>query len=475
MTANSRQKSSILLYLVAIVVVGGATFLFLKFFGHPNATHYFEGWWRIPWLLLLSLLVYASIRVLNALLFDFAFRLRRGYEAPTIVRNIFTLVVFAIFFVLIFNKIYQEVNLGALFTTSAIFGVIIGLALQDTLGNFFAGISLHADRPFQVGDVIVVGPQKHTGVVEGITWRAVKIRTFQNHIVLVSNSTTAKESIEVCPRENLNARLVYFGTLYSDSPAKTIHVVREAIREADNVSQKITPIVRIHNLGESSIDWEVKYWLEDYAKYNDTDALVRQLIWYALRRANVTFAFPTRTLHLERRLPESKISGPQKEIIDRLSAVDIFAPLSAEETEKLATATSRHVFAPGELVIRAGDQGSSMFVVHNGRVQVQVSDGGKPRPIAMLSEGAFFGEMALFTGEPRTANVVALEETEVLEIGHAAMKHLFETNPDLAESISWTIAERRAGLQATSQQVSESTEAESAGLLSSIKRFFGLG
>lgn len=474
MTANSRQKTNVLLYLVAVLGVGGATFLFLKFFGHPNATHYFEGWWRIPWLILLSLLIYVSIRVLNALLFDFAFRLRRGYEAPSLVRNIFTLVVFAILFVLIFNRVYSEVNLGALFTTSAIFGVIIGLALQDTLGNFFAGISLHADRPFQVGDVIVVGPQKHTGVVEGITWRAVKIRTFQNHVVLVSNSMAAKESIEVCPRENVNARLVYFGTLYSDSPAKTIHVVREAIREADNVSQKITPIVRIRDLGESSLDWEVKYWLEDYAKYNDTDALVRQLIWYALRRANVTFAFPTRTLHVERRLPESKVTGPQKEIIDRLSAVDIFAPLSVEETEKLATAASRHVFAPGELVIRGGDQGSSMFVVHNGRVQVQVSDGGKPRPVAMLSEGAFFGEMALFTGEPRTANVVAMEETEVLEIGHAAMKHLFETNPDLAEAISWTIAERRAGLQASSQQVSQITQDETAGLLSSIKRFFGL-
>jgi CRP-like cAMP-binding protein len=86
-----------------------------------------------------------------------------------------------------------------------------------------------------------------------------------------------------------------------------------------------------------------------------------------------------------------------------------------------------------------------------------------------LSEGAFFGEMALFTGEPRAANVVALEETEVLEIGHAAMKHLFETNPDLAEAISWTIAERRAGLQASSQQATQVAEAESAGLLSSIK------
>jgi small-conductance mechanosensitive channel/CRP-like cAMP-binding protein len=475
MAVTSRKKSDILLYLVATAVFALATFLFWKFFGHHEVGKPpFEGWWRIPWLVLISALGYASIRVINALLFDFVFRLRQGYEAPTLVRNIFTLVAFLILFLVIFKKLYQEIDLGALFTTSAIFGVIIGLALQDTLGNFFAGISLHADRPFQVGDVVVLGQQQLTGVVEGITWRAIKIRTFQNHIVLVSNSSAAKESIEVCPRDNLNARLVFFNTLYTDSPAKTIHIVREAIREAENVSIKITPLVRIRNLGDNGIDYEVKYWLEDYAKYNDTDALVRQLIWYALRRANITFAFPTRTLHVERKGSVPLASGPQKEVIERLSAVDIFAPLSNEETEKLAGGAVRHVFAPGELVIRAGDQGSSMFVVHNGRVQVQVSDGGKQRPVAVLSEGAFFGEMALFTGEPRTANVVALEETEVLEIGHDAMKHLFETNPDLAESISWTIAERRAGLEASSQQAVAVAQAESAGLLTSIKRFFGL-
>ena len=188
--------------------------------------------------------------------------------------------------------LFPNVNLGALFTTSAIFGVILGLALQDTLGNFFAGISLQADRPFQVGDVITVGAQRHTGVVEEITWRAIKIRTFQNHVVLINNRNAAKEPIEVCPRDNLNARLVFFNTLYTDSPAKTIHVVREAVREADNVSQMITPIVRIRNLGDNGVDYEVKYWLDDYAKYNDTDALVRQRIWYAFRRAGLELCFP---------------------------------------------------------------------------------------------------------------------------------------------------------------------------------------
>lgn len=475
MTVNrSSQKNRLLVLIFTTAVAALGLYLFNKFFGdrlepaHPHSYIF-----KIPALALWALFTYLGVRVANAAIFDFAFRLRRGYEAPSLVRNIFTLVAFTVLFVLIFKSLYSDVQLGALFTTSAIFGVIIGLALQDTLGNFFAGISLHADRPFQVGDVIVVGQQHHTGVVEGITWRAIKIRTFQNHVVLVSNSNAAREAIEVSPRDNLNARLVFFGTLYSDSPAKTIHVVREAVRDADNVSEKITPIVRIRNLGDYSIEWEIKYWLEDYAKYNDTDALVRQRVWYALRRNGLTFAFPTRTLHLERKAITRPVTV-EEQIADRLSAVDVFAPLSPEELRQLATATEGRVFAPSETLIRAGDQGSSMFVVHKGRVAVQVADKAGPRTVAVLSEGNFFGEMALFTGEPRTANVVALEETEVLEIGHSAMKHIFETNPGLAESISWTIAERQAGLAAESEQAAQNSIHETAGLLASIRRFFGL-
>lgn len=470
-TSSNRSKFLIPIFLAALAAL--ALYLFDRFFGVHMVQGAYPNVFKIPAVILWALLAYLAVRVLNAALFDFAFRIRKGYEAPTLVRNIFTLVTFTVVFVLIFKTFYSEVNLGALFTTSAIFGVIIGLALQDTLGNFFSGISLQADRPFQIGDVIVVGQQKHTGVVEGITWRAIKIRTFQNHIVLVSNSNAAKEAIEVAPRDNLNARLIFFSTIYTDSPAKTIHVVREAVRDADNVSEKITPIVRIRNLGDSSIDWEIKYWLEDYAKYNDTDALVRQRVWYALRRSGLTFASPTRTIQVEKRVP-SRPTTADDVIAERLSAVDIFSPLSSEELRQLATATVGHVFAPGETLIRAGDEGSSMFVVHDGRVQVQVTEAGRSRPVAVLTEGDFFGEMALFTGEPRTANVVALEETEVLEIGHAAMKHLFETNPNLAESISWTIAERRAGLVASAQQSAPDSLVESAGLLASIKRFFGL-
>ncbi|MGB7922477.1 MAG: mechanosensitive ion channel family protein [Pyrinomonadaceae bacterium] len=426
---------------------------------------------KLTYIFLWMTLAVVLIRGISELIFGIGYRLRRGYEAPNLVRNTFSIVAYIIILFFLLKWHYPTVDLGALFTTSAIFGVIIGLALQDTLGNLFAGISLQADKPFQVGDVITVG--QWTGVVEEITWRGIKLRTFQNHIVLISNSQAGKESIEVCPRENLNARIVFFNTLYTDSPARTLHVVREAVREADNVSNKIKPIVRIRNLGDNGVDYEVKYWLDDYAKYNDTDALVRQRIWYAFKRAGLNFAFPTRTLYVERPGKKDGTQADGRGFIERLSGVDIFAPLTMEEVTTLAGASVNHIFAPGETVIRAGDEGSSMFVVHNGRVKVQISDNGKPRTVAVLKDGDFFGEMALFTGEPRTANVVAAEETEVLEIGHQAMKHIFDTNPDLVEALSHIIAERRLGLKAKSEDAETHAE-ESAGIISSIKRFFGM-
>ncbi|MCA1555128.1 MAG: cyclic nucleotide-binding domain-containing protein, partial [Acidobacteria bacterium] len=296
--------------------------------------------------------------------------------------------------------------------------------------------------------------------------------TFTNHVILVSNSQIAKEAIEVCPRDNANARLVLFNALYTDSPVKVIQVVREAIRETENVRREPAPLVRVRNLADSGVDYEIKYWLENYARYNDTDALLRQRIWYAFRRAGLSFAYPTQTLYIEQAKNGDGLSVDGATLTGRLSATGIFAPLNSDELSQLACASRSHTYAPGETIIRAGDKGDSMFVVHHGEVAVQINDNGQPRTVATLSEGDFFGEMALFTGEPRSAHVVAAEETEVLEIGHDAMKSVFDTNPNLAESLGATIAQRRAGLAASA--AAEDVEKVSAGVISSIKRFFGL-
>src|SRR5260370_1330352 len=128
--SNSSPKKKVILFIFATVVVA----LALYFYNSLMGPHIYGGshtdLFKIPVLAFAALLGYLGIRALNAALFDLAFRLRRGYEAPTLVRNIFTLIAFTILFVAVFKSLYTDVNLVALFTTSAIFGVIIGLALQ---------------------------------------------------------------------------------------------------------------------------------------------------------------------------------------------------------------------------------------------------------------------------------------------------------------------------------------------------------
>ena len=437
----------------------------------PTYAGLIEHFFRLLKVVLAMALVVAIVRFIAYLVFG-----RRGEgqrEITTLLRTVLSIVIYVIAFAIIFQGQYPSINLGSIFAGSAIFGIVVGLALQDTLGNLFAGIALQADQPFQIGDVVNI-PNRGVGVVEGVSWRGVKIRTFQNKLLLISNSVLGKELIEIAPKGNLNARVVQFNTVYSNSPAKTIQAVRDAVRLAENVSQMIRPKVRIRNFGDSSIDWEVKYWLDDYSKHNDTDALVRQRIWYAFQREKIDFAFPTRTIHIERKLPETAFEEHVNIITEHLNKVDIFAPLSDEETDRLAKASRIRVYAPGEAIVRTGQEGNSMFVILRGSVDIQITQNGATKILNRLRENDFFGEMSLFTGEPRTATVVAVEETQVLRIGKEAVKQIFNANPELVNTISDLVEERRELLRSLSDGEKEIEERKEKRVLSSIRRFFGL-
>jgi len=418
-------------------------------------------------------LVVLIVRFVGMLVFATTYRKTGPSEIAVLTRTILSIIIYIVAFFIIFQSQYPNVNLAALFTGSTIVGIVVGLALQDTLGNLFSGIALQADQPFQIGDVVSI-QNRGSGVVEAVSWRGVKIRTFQNKLLVISNSVLGKETIEVAPRDNLNARLVNFGTEYSLSPTRTAQLVREAVRHVENVSNKVRPIVRIRNLGTDGIEWEIKYWLEDYTKYNDTDALIRQRIWYLLKRENIDFAYPTRTIHM---VPKPE-PVPVDVVVDRatehLTNVPVLAPLSEEEIGRLARASVKRTFAPNEPIVRRGQEGRSMFVIIRGNVSVQIPGENGQEVINRLTTNDFFGEMSLLTGEPRSATVVAEDEVDVLEIRKGALKPIFESNPELMTSVCEIIEERKLLLLAKIHETDDGKPEPAQGVLSSIRRFFGI-
>jgi CRP-like cAMP-binding protein len=115
-----------------------------------------------------------------------------------------------------------------------------------------------------------------------------------------------------------------------------------------------------------------------------------------------------------------------------------------------------------------------MFVIISGSVKVQIPEKDYQKTINTLGENDFFGEMSLLTGEPRTANVIAVVESEVLRIDKAGLKPIFESNPALVEAVSELVEERREILKQTTPSEAETETNGRKGMLGSIRKFFGL-
>jgi CRP-like cAMP-binding protein len=101
------------------------------------------------------------------------------------------------------------------------------------------------------------------------------------------------------------------------------------------------------------------------------------------------------------------------------------------------------MYGKGERIVRQGDAGGSMFVLHRGRVRVVEASGGE---LAVFEAGGYFGEMSMLTGQPRSATVEAIEECQVLELTAASLREVALANPEVVTRISAVVAERQADL-----------------------------
>jgi small-conductance mechanosensitive channel len=403
------------------------------------------------------------VRLVDLVAFEI-FRSRgRQAAAPGLLRQIVALVLYAIYVIWALTAIFDVKNITAVFATGTVLAAVLGLALQDTLGNLFAGIALHMDDTFEAGDVIRSG--EFIGVVEATRWRGVRLRTFNNNIVILPNATLARERLEVFPRNSPNARLLQLHVDYNVPPAFVISVLSQAVSNVEGVSHLIPALARVAGFGDFALTYEIKYFMTDYSHRDRIDAEIRKVVWYALRRNGIAIPLPVRSIQ-QYTPPVPRAQPGQDEILTQLTHIGIFSPLSPEALGLIAGAAHVHSYAGGETIIQQGAAGESMFIVYTGEVAVRADD----RDIARLAGGDFFGEMALLTGERRAADVVAMGDVTAVEITREALEPVLRDNPELAAAISARVMERRDTLALRRDQ----TPDEHASVLSRVRAFFKL-
>ena len=155
--------------------------------------------------------------------------------------------------------------------------------------------------------------------------------------------------------------------------------------------------------------------------------------------------------------------------------------MAPKHLERLALLSQERPYAPGEVIVREGEPGAELFIVERGEVTVTIDEQHGGLEVARLSDGSFFGEMSLMTGEPRTATVRAATDTWLLVVGKQAFAELLDEAPELAERISNVLATRQEQLSSASSKPSAAvptlpttTGDRSGQLLVRIREFFSL-
>src|SRR5581483_12021086 len=143
--------------------------------------------------LLLVIGAIALVESISAFVFDYLFAERRHAPVPQIVQSLLRSIVYILLFLFLLPQLFAWRDIAGLITSSAILSIILGLALQETLGNLFAGIGMQISRPYLTGHWVKLGP--HEGSVERADWRSVTILTRQGDYVSFPHSMVAKMEI----------------------------------------------------------------------------------------------------------------------------------------------------------------------------------------------------------------------------------------------------------------------------------------
>ena len=162
----------------------------------------------------------------------------------------------------------------------------------------------------------------------------------------------------------------------------------------------------------SAIRYVVYYWLTDLKAYLETDSRVRVHVYAALGRAGMEIPISRSDLYLHsaRTMAATMGANEQKSRVELLRSLELFAPLTDDETHALATQLTPTPFAPSDIATRQGEPSDSLYILARGEVAI-FRDGEHPKQgrklLAKLTAPAFFGEMGLLTGQARTATIIA--------------------------------------------------------------------
>ncbi len=249
--------------------------------------------------------VYVAYQIFDGILDEISFR-RGGKAGPfgkvlkPIFEKIGIIVIILGGMILGLNIIGVEVT--ALLAGAGVLGLVIAFAAQDTLSNFFSGMHLLLDRPFTMGDVLELESGEYCRV-EKVGMRSTKLYDLRDHeLIVLPNNSIANQKIKNLAEPDKKMRVaVDVGVAYGSDTKKVRDILYDVVENHENtvIDEEFEPVVRFKEFGDSSLNFTVRFWVEDFMDQWDITSDIRNRIDDEFKEAKVTIPFPQRTIWMK--------------------------------------------------------------------------------------------------------------------------------------------------------------------------------
>jgi small-conductance mechanosensitive channel len=383
--------------------------------------------------------LHAALSLLNAIIFEQAKADTWRARVPKLLIDLFRLFLVLLGVAIVLATVWNA-DLAGLVTALGVSSIVIGLALQDTLGSVMSGIALIFERPFSVGDWLEVDDL--TGQVIDINWRAVRLQTFEHEMVIIPHKLIGNAIIRNFSRPiSIHAERIRHGFSYNDPPNLAKHVLLTTALETEGILKDPEPEIYTISYDDFAIIYEVKFFIDDYSHIESIRDRFMSRIWYAAQRNSLTIPFPIRTLY-HFNGPTLQAKGNSKKFTESLQSVPAFVPL--QNPDAVADGIDLQHYGAGEKVIWQGVSNNSLYIVIAGTALMSVSDREHTeQELLTIKTGEFFGEMTLFSGEHSPISVTAIEDLEVMMLSANAVNQMIDRQPSFAREISQILETRR--------------------------------
>ncbi|MBV8568365.1 MAG: mechanosensitive ion channel family protein [Methylobacteriaceae bacterium] len=387
---------------------------------------------KIAWWLWAAWFVVGFLRVL--------FRVESRPHEGRLLHDLLAGVIYLTALLAIVRYVFDQPIEGML-ATSGVIAIILGLALQSTLGDVFSGIVLSFSRPYRPGDWVNIEGATEGQVIE-MNWRATLILTGRRDLAIVPNSSIAKAKIvNVSSPSGVHGVSVTIETESDTPPARCIELLQRAALNCRAILHTAEPVISVKSIKRTGTAYEVTFFIEELAAATGAQNEMLDLIYRHLASAGIDIAMASD----ENRRPADPHASASRTRSERvLDLVDILQPLTAHERSAIAAKLRSRLHDPGDSLVQPGTVVRSLFIVAEGVLAVAREDGDAGSEILRLGPGDYFGVIGVLAGAPSAVRISALTPATVYELTNEELGPVLEASPEASRKLSRSLARWQA-------------------------------